>query len=173
MTTRVPLPGQAMPLYSSHVLWPEPGLLGPASSKPPIHTAHLRKYVFVLRTQLTGHQLQLFPSPQQARLTLLGAGPTPRSHLLPCFPRSHCRMEKAPHCTLSSLVLEVMCLGLARAACPQAREEAASHSMMSPPQPPPRPRHPCVSGGAMYKMPSASVSHAYSKPRQSYWARGM
>lgn len=60
MTTQVPLPGQVTPLYNSHSSLPRITTSGRPRSAPPKPKVHLRNYIFILRPQLTGHQLQLY-----------------------------------------------------------------------------------------------------------------
>lgn len=106
------LPWQVTLLYNSHLPLPRIMTLGAqfsTSQAPGESTAHSRKHVFIPRTQLTGHQLQLFLSPQGAAL------PYSSSYFLPpSFPQSHGRTRKPPHC---ALVLKAMCLVLARLPC--------------------------------------------------------
>lgn len=60
MTPQVPLPEQVTPLYNSHSPLPRITTSGRPCSAPPKPKVHLRNYIFILRPQLTGHQLQLY-----------------------------------------------------------------------------------------------------------------
>lgn len=56
----VTLPGLVTPLYDSHSSLPRITTSGRPRSAPPKPKVHLRNYIFILRPQLTGHQLQLY-----------------------------------------------------------------------------------------------------------------
>lgn len=60
MTTQAPLPGQVTPLYNSHSSLPRITTSGRPHSALPKPKVHLRNYIFILRPQLTGLQLQLY-----------------------------------------------------------------------------------------------------------------
>lgn len=139
----------------------------PSSAPPKLHspclprkkksTAYLRKYIFILRIQPTGHQLQLFPRPQQARLLESEASLIlhPTSFLDP--PRPHCRMRKAPHC---ALVPKGLCLVPARLPSlspgrKQQPEDALGYKIQSLPNP----RNPHIlirQGGKRHPTPPAT-----------------
>lgn len=83
MTTQVPLPGQVTPLYNSHSSLPRITTSGHPRSAPPKPKVHLRNYIFILRPQLTGHQLQLY----QRQHACVMSKPSPRSSFLPRVPQ--------------------------------------------------------------------------------------